>query len=155
MDCYYYCQLKDKLNILNATSEMFTQSNGWNNCCVTPENTYTSLEAYWKLKNLACGVFQKKDQNSTIPHLNAHNLYISHGNLSNKVEEKDYNDDHEQDSSNMKLDFLFSPKHFLFLLFFCFIIGLYRNKQKKGVSLFFFILFINLLSFNLLFEFNF
>jgi hypothetical protein len=54
MDCYYYCGLRDSITVLYATDDMFTESEGWNKCCESPESFLTPSAAYIMLKNLGC-----------------------------------------------------------------------------------------------------
>ena len=55
MDCFYYCNgLKDKLTVLHAQDEMFTDNMGWNKCCESPKYFLDPLSAYRELKSLGC-----------------------------------------------------------------------------------------------------
>jgi hypothetical protein len=54
MDCYYYCGMRDKITVLHAKDEMFTSSQGWNQCCDSPSENVSPLDAYEQLRDLSC-----------------------------------------------------------------------------------------------------
>jgi len=54
MDCYYYCGLRSKIAILHGNDAMFTEKEGWKDCCETPEEWLSPMNAYEKLKVLGC-----------------------------------------------------------------------------------------------------
>jgi len=54
MDCYHYCELKGNITILHAKDAMFTEEEGWKDCCASPEKLLSPAEAYQQLKSIGC-----------------------------------------------------------------------------------------------------
>lgn len=55
MDCYYYCgTLRGNITILHANDSMFTNKEGWNDCCTVPETWLSPAQAYAQLQSLGC-----------------------------------------------------------------------------------------------------
>lgn len=54
MDCFYYCDLRDNLDVLYANDTMFTNKDGWNNCCASPGTFLSPSQAYEKLEMIGC-----------------------------------------------------------------------------------------------------
>ena len=54
MDCYYFCGMRENATILHAKDVMFTNDNGWQDCCTSPETFLTPTQAYNELKSIGC-----------------------------------------------------------------------------------------------------
>lgn len=72
MDCFYYCDLRDNLDVLHANDTMFTNKDGWNDCCASPETFLSPSQAYDKLKMIGCresGLYLPVHETATQPSL--------------------------------------------------------------------------------------
>lgn len=54
MDCYYYCDLRGNLTILDAHDSMFTNKEGWNDCCTSKQSWLSPRHAYKRLQSIGC-----------------------------------------------------------------------------------------------------
>ena len=54
MDCYYYCDLRGNLTILDGHDSMFTNKEGWNDCCTSKESWLSPEQAYKQLQSIGC-----------------------------------------------------------------------------------------------------
>lgn len=54
MDCYHYCELRPHVTILHANDSMFTEEEGWNDCCSSPEAFLSPSQALEKIQNIGC-----------------------------------------------------------------------------------------------------
>ena len=62
MDCFYYCRMRGKLTILHEKDVMFSETEGWNECCAASpkEASLSPSAAYEALRNLGCRASNEK-----------------------------------------------------------------------------------------------
>jgi hypothetical protein len=65
MDCHSYCGLRGNLTILHEKDDMFSDKEGWNQCCASPEKSLSPLAAYAALQNVGCRAFHRERATAT------------------------------------------------------------------------------------------